>query len=91
MTSRRTNIRPSNTRNKILASLQMMFKVLSGGEDHATEKTLQATAAALHPISGASGAGAAGAELESVLAELEGLSKEERKKVAGRLKELPRK
>ena len=29
MTSRRTNIRPSNTRNKILASLQMMFKVLS--------------------------------------------------------------
>ena len=63
------------------ASLEMTARYY-----HASEKTLQATAAALPPINGTAGADAAGAKLEAVLAGLEGLSKEELKKVAVRVK-----
>ncbi|HNX36131.1 MAG TPA: site-specific integrase [Kiritimatiellia bacterium] len=53
---------------------------------HASEKALQAATQALPPINGTSGADAPDAKLEAVLAELEGLSKEEMEKVAARVK-----
>lgn len=65
------------------ASLEMTARYY-----HASEKTLQATAHALPPISGTSVADAAGAKLETVLAGLEGLGKEELAKVGARVKEM---
>ena len=65
------------------ASLEMTARYY-----HASEKTLQATAHALPPINGTSGADAAGAKLEAILAVLVGLNKEELEKVVGRAKEL---
>lgn len=64
------------------ASLEMTARYY-----HASEKTLQATAAALPPISGTSGKNATGTKLEAALAGLEGLNKEELKKVVARVKE----
>jgi integrase len=65
------------------ASLEMTARYY-----HASEKTLQATAAALPIIGGTSGADASGAKLEAVLAGLAGLGKEELAKVAVRVKEM---
>jgi len=65
------------------ASLEMTARYY-----HASEKTLQATAHALPPISGTSGTDAASAKLEAVLAGLEGLSKEDLAKVGARVKEM---
>ena len=55
---------------------------------HASEKTLQATTAALPEIGKATVLPAAGAKLEAVLAGLEGLSKDELKKVAARVRKM---
>jgi hypothetical protein len=65
------------------ASLEMTARYY-----HASEKTLQATAAALPEIGKANALPAAGAKLEAVLAGLEGLSKEELAKVGERMTEL---
>ena len=65
------------------ASLEMTARYY-----HANEKTLQATAATLPVIGKANALPVAGAKLEAVLAGLEGLSKEDLKKVGGRVKEM---
>ncbi len=65
------------------ASLEMTARYY-----HASEKTLQATTAALPEIGKANALPAVGAKLESVLEGLEGLSKEELEKVAARVKEM---
>ncbi len=65
------------------ASLEMTARYY-----HASEKTLQATAAALPPISGTSGADAAGAKLAAVLAELEGLTDDELTTLGSKLHEI---
>lgn len=68
------------------ASLEMTARYY-----HASEKTLQATAAALPVIGKANALPAAGAKLEAALARLEGLSKDELKKVRVRVNALMRK
>jgi len=55
---------------------------------HASDKTLQATTAALPEIGKANALPAAGAKLEAALAGLEGLSKDELRKVVARAKEI---
>ena len=65
------------------ASLEMTARYY-----HASEKTLQATAHALPPICGTSGADAAGAKLEAVLGSLDGVCKEELARAGARLKEM---
>ena len=65
------------------ASLEMTARYY-----HASDKTLQATTAALPEIGKANALPAAGAKLEAALAGLEGLSKEELEKVGERVKEM---